>query len=165
MDIRLATLTDLQALSELCIHSKASWGYSEDFMRACAEELSFASSDFEESFILVAERGSQVCGVAQLSEPSSLSVSYLQKGGSIAILELVKLFIHPNSFHKGVGHKLFFSCVTRAQQLGASDLLIVSDPYAQVFYEKMGAELKGHVLSETWTDRWLPFLNFPLKTV
>jgi N-acetylglutamate synthase-like GNAT family acetyltransferase len=62
-----------------------------------------------------------------------------------------------------VGHKLFFSCVTRAQQLGASDLLIISDPYAQAFYEKMGAEPKGHVLSETWTDRWLPFLNFSLK--
>jgi predicted N-acetyltransferase YhbS len=163
MDLRLASLSDLQTLSDLCIHSKASWGYSEDFMRDCTEELSFIPSDFEESFILVAEFEGQVCGVAQLSEVFSLPVEFLQRGNSSGILELVKLFIAPGTFGSGVGHKLFFSCVTRAQQLGASDLLIISDPYAQAFYEKMGAEPKGHVLSETWTDRWLPFLNFSLK--
>ena len=163
MDIRIATIADLQNLSELCIRSKASWGYDEAFMRACEEELSFIPSDFETSFVLVGELRGQLCGVAQLCEVKSLPAEQIERPCAV-LLELEKLFIEPEVFKKGVGRELFIFASTFAEQYGASDLLIISDPYALPFYEKMGADLRGYVLSATSPDRWLPFLNFSLKT-
>ena len=162
MDIRQATISDLQTLSDLCIRSKASWGYDADFLRACEDELAFTSEDFELSIVLVAERDAQLCGVIQLSGVKSLPTDFVAAPGAV-LLEVEKLLIEPGFFHKGIGRALFVFATTFAVQYGASDLFIVSDPYALPFYENMGADLRGYILSATWPDRWLPFLNYSLK--
>ncbi len=52
--------------------------------------------------------------------------------------------------------------VTRARNLGREQLLIESDPHAEGFYLKLGAERIGKVPSQARRGRVLPLLLFPL---
>ena len=64
--IRAPDVSELPALSELCMRSKAVWGYDADFMAACLKELTFVPGDLVSSRIAVAARGESVLGVAQV---------------------------------------------------------------------------------------------------
>ncbi len=158
MDLRLATSTDLKELSGLCYRSKASWGYDEMFMASCLDELTFKEDDLSQGLIAVAIENGQLLGVAHLVE-----IETPCGGALLKQVELVKLFIEPSAFKMGVGEALFKWGVSSAQLLNASDLFIISDPFARKFYEKMGAFHAGHIQSETMAGRWLPFFMYPLK--
>src|SRR5262245_34275426 len=54
---------ELAALTDLCLRSKAVWGYDEAFMRACRAELTLTQRDLETSRLQVAERDGAVVGV------------------------------------------------------------------------------------------------------
>lgn len=158
MELRLATSSDLKELSELCFRSKASWGYDEAFMASCLDELTFKEEDLKEGLVAVAIENNQFLGVAHIVEIGTSGAAL-----SLKQFELVKLFIDPSAFKMGAGRALFKWAVSSAQLLNASDLFIISDPYARPFYEKMGAFHTGHILSETMANRWLPFFIYPLK--
>lgn len=158
MQLRSATLSDLKELSELCYRSKASWGYDEAFMLSCEQELSFQPQDLEQSLISIAIDQGKFVGVAQIA-----AILPLNDQAPVRGIELLKLFIDPAMFQKGVGRALFQWAVSSSQLLNAESLFIIADPYASDFYEKMGANHVGHILSETMADRWLPFFKYPLK--
>ena len=42
--IRLARLDEAEQLTQLALRSKASWGYSEEFMAACRDELTLTAA-------------------------------------------------------------------------------------------------------------------------
>lgn len=158
MQLRSVTLSDLQELSELCYRSKASWGYDEAFMLSCEQELSFQPQDLEQSLVSIAVDQGKFVGVAQIAAILPLNDQTPVRG-----IELLKLFVDPAMFQKGVGRALFQWAVSSSQLLNAESLFIIADPYASDFYEKMGAIHVGHILSETMADRWLPFFMYPLK--
>jgi N-acetylglutamate synthase-like GNAT family acetyltransferase len=158
MQLRSATLSDLQELSKLCYRSKASWGYDDAFMLSCEEELTFQPQDLEQSLISIAIDQGKFVGVAEIAAILPVNEHSPDTG-----IELLKLFIDPAMFHKGVGRVLFQWAVSSSQLLKADSLFIIADPYARDFYEKMGANHAGHILSETMADRWLPFFMYPLK--
>lgn len=158
MQLLSATLSDLQELSELCYRSKASWGYDEAFMLSCEQELSFQPQDLEQSLVSIAVDQGKFVGVAQIA-----AILPLNDQAPVRGIELLKLFIDPAMFQKGVGRALFQWAVSSSQLLNAESLFIIADPYASDFYEKMGANHVGHILSETMADRWLPFFMYPLK--
>ncbi|HLY58362.1 MAG TPA: GNAT family N-acetyltransferase [Stellaceae bacterium] len=137
------------ALTELCLRSKAVWGYGEDFMRACREELTLTDSAMEASFVMVAEIDGDPVGVAQVTVEGDTA-------------ELDKLFIEPAHLGSGVGKALFDWATTTARDAGAATLVIDADPGAAGFYRRMGALDDGTAPSGSIPGRVLPRLKLVL---
>lgn len=149
MLIRRVHAHELEALSGLCLRSKAVWGYDRAFMDACRAELTLTFADLDETEIRVAERDGAVVGVAQISID-----------GNEAQLE--KLFVEPGLLRSGAGRALFAWASDEARKHGARVLVIDADPDAAPFYRKLGARDDGVVPSGSIPGRFLPRLKFDL---
>ena len=147
--LRPARFDELAALTELCLRSKAVWGYDEAFMRACRAELALAPRDLQTSRIQIAERNGNVIGVAQVSV-----------AGSAASLD--KLFVEPDILRSGAGRRLFEWAAATAREQGARTLVIEADPGAAPFYRRMGAHDDGFAPSGSIPGRMLPRLKLDL---
>lgn len=148
--LRPARPEEVQILTDLCLRSKAVWGYDEAFMSACREELTLIARDFDLSTIHVATNGDQIIGVAQL-------------GIDDADAHLHKLFIEPAAIRTGAGRQLFGWAVAAACERHAARLWIEADPDAANFYRRMGATDDGVVPSESIPGRVLPRLRLDLQ--
>lgn len=146
MIIRNGTLNEAQTLWELACRSKASWGYDDEFMEACAREL--YPSDLTMSGVAVVT--DVIVGFYALSPESSSEV------------ELSHLFVEPMQFRKGVGRALFEQAIERATAAGFSRVTIDGDPYASEFYLRCGARKVGVVESGSIPGRLLPQYEVPL---
>ncbi len=146
--LRSARPGELDALTDLCLRSKAVWGYDRAFMDACRAELTLTQEDLRETKLQVAERDGAVVGVAQVSVE-----------GATAYLE--KLFVEPGQLRGGAGRTLFAWAKTTATRLGATHLVIEADPDAAPFYRRMGARDDGTAPSGSIPGRELP--RFVLK--
>ena len=142
---------ELPSLSALCLRSKATWGYSADFLAACEAELTLTPRDLAETALVVAEDGAGVLGVAQVS---------VGVDGQTAWLE--KLFVEPSRQRSGAGRRLYEWATRKAVALGAAELVIEADPGAVAFYERMGARRDGDAPSGSISGRLLPRLVHPL---
>ena len=147
--IRAAAFEELASLSELCLRSKAVWGYDARFLEACRDELSLGRRDLESTRIAVAERGGEVVGVAQVEIRG-------------AEADLLKLFVEPTALRCGVGSSLFAWAAGIARERGATRLTIDSDPGAAPFYRRMGAYDLGQARSGSIPGRMLPRLAIGL---
>jgi hypothetical protein len=92
--LRTPRLDEAAVLTELCLRSKAVWGYDEEFMRACRDELTLTPSTMQSSHLKVAEIDGCLLGMAQVTVK-----------GDIA--ELDKLFVEPTRLRSGTGRALF----------------------------------------------------------
>ncbi len=145
-------MEELASLSELCLRSKAVWGYDAEFLEACRDELSLGRRDLESTSIAVAERRGEVVGVAQV-----------ELRGKEA--DLLKLFVEPTALRCGLGKSLFAWAVSLARESGAIRLTIDSDPGAVPFYRRMGACDSGQAQSGSIPGRMLPRLTIGLGPV
>ena len=136
-------------LSALAVRSKAHWGYDSEFLEACRGELTLSPAFVDTAHVHVLEAAGQVIGFYSLVNWSSE-------------LELRHFFVDPAFMGQGVGRRLWEDAVTRARNLGREQLLIESDPHAEGFYLKLGAERIGKVPSQARRGRVLPLLLFPL---
>jgi len=64
--IRPARSDELADLTELCLRSKAVWGYDAAFLEACRAELTLGANDLTATHVAVAESGGTVVGVVQV---------------------------------------------------------------------------------------------------
>ena len=149
MKIRPARSDELAELSELCMRSKAWWGYDETFMEACREELSLVEAELQRTSVAVLELEGAVAGVAQVDHQDDWA-------------EVDKLFVDPGAIGTGAGRVLWNWCVEAAKAQGASRLKVVADPGAAPFYEHMGAVPDGVAPSGSIPGRTLPRLRFDL---
>jgi GNAT superfamily N-acetyltransferase len=147
--IRAPEIEELPALSELCMRSKAVWGYDAAFMEACRGELTLDPRDLASSRIAVAARGRAVVGVAQL-----------RMTGRDA--DLAKLFVEPAALRSGVGQALFEWAKGAAREMGAVQMTIEADPDAAPFYRRLGAHDAGVAPSGSIAGRMLPKLVLEL---
>jgi N-acetylglutamate synthase-like GNAT family acetyltransferase len=147
--LRAARASELAALSELCLRSKAVWGYDRAFMQACRAELTLHDHDLRNSSVQVAERDGAILGVAQVSSE-----------GATAYLE--KLFVEPTMMRSGAGRTLFDWAKRTAEIQGAVTLVIEADPDAAAFYRRMGARDDGMASSGSVPGRLLPRLVLDL---
>ena len=143
--IRAPTIEELASLSELCLTSKAVWGYNEEFLEACRGELSFDQRDLHLTPIAVAEHGGKLVGVAQVKVVGNQA-------------DLLKLFVEPSALRRGVGRTLLAWAINVARENGATRLVIDSDPGAAPFYRRMGAYDVGGARSGSIPGRMLPKL-------
>lgn len=138
------------ALSELCLRSKAVWGYDAAFLDACRAELAIGPSDLAAGLIRVAQLDGRLAGIVQLTRDG-------------IEMHLDKLFVDPEMMGAGVGLRLFEWAVARAAQLGAETLIIDADPGAAGFYRRMGARDIGLIPSGAIPGRFLPRLELAVS--
>jgi N-acetylglutamate synthase-like GNAT family acetyltransferase len=136
-------------LTELCLRSKAVWGYDREFMRACREELTLTPATMRLSYVKVAEVDGCTVGLAQVVVTDDVA-------------ELDKLFIEPGWLRSGVGRALLDWAKNTAREAGASTLVIDADPCAADFYRQMGAVDEGSVPSGSIPGRFIPRLRLQL---
>jgi GNAT superfamily N-acetyltransferase len=148
---RPPTIDELPALGDLCMRSKAVWGYDDKFMEACRDELSFGPSDLHLTEIRVAEEDGNPIGVAQVKVADHQA-------------DLLKLFVDPARLRSGIGKLLLTWAVGVAKDMGASQLFIEADPDAAAFYRRMGAVDVGLAPSASIPGRMLPKLAVDLRT-
>ncbi len=147
--LRAPELAELAKLSEMCLRSKAYWGYDADFMAACVDELTLRPNDLETTEIAVAEQAHAITGVAQVSATDGSA-------------DLLKLFVDPDHMGKGVGRVLLDWAIQTAREQHADKLVIEADPGAEPFYLKQGATHVGEVPSGSIAGRVLPLMHIRL---
>jgi GNAT superfamily N-acetyltransferase len=149
IQLRDARQNELPALSELCLRSKAVWGYDDAFMAACRTELTLRPDELQSTYLQVAVRDCTVAGLAQVKVTGTDA-------------DLLKLFVEPTLLRSGVGRLLFEWATTTARGLGAVRMIIEADPGAAAFYEHMGARHAGLAPSQSIPKRMLPRLQMDL---
>jgi GNAT superfamily N-acetyltransferase len=150
IELRPGYPQEAKLLTELCLRSKAVWGYDEAFMAACRAELTITAADFGSSALCVAAADGVIIGVVQLS-----------MSGEDAHLH--KLFIEPAAIGTGAGTQLFGWALANAKTNRARWLWIEADPEAAGFYRRKGAEDDGFVPSGSIPGRVLPRLRVDLS--
>lgn len=148
--LRAARPDEGAALSELCLRSKAVWGYDAAFMQACQNELTVTTAAIENGLICVADQDGLIVGMAEIISD-----------GKVA--DLAKLFVEPDMLRNGIGRKLFDWATAAAGSAGADSLTIEADPGAAEFYRCMGAVDDGSVASGSIAGRYIPRLKLVLN--
>lgn len=140
-------------LSELAMRSKAYWGYSEDFMSACRDELAVTPE--------------------KLANPALRYVIYRDQAGIAGFYalettnpgtaEVEALFVEPSKIGSGIGGTLMKHAIESARAAGVQTLTIQSDPGAVGFYLAMGAIQVGSRESGSIPGRFLPLLQLHIR--
>ena len=148
--LRPARLGEAQALSALCLRSKAYWGYDSGFMASVAPHLQVTDDAIRAGHVTIAESGDgTVLGVCQI-DPS----------GQSGTLDL--LFIEPEAIGTGAGRALFEHAKAQLKVLGLPVMTILSDPDAEAVYLHMGARRVEMRASKVFPGRELPWLEVVL---
>jgi len=145
IELREPRQWELQALSELCLRSKAVWGYDEAFMTACRGELTLKPQELTSTHLQVAVAGRVPVGLVQIAVVGEEA-------------QLLKLFVEPVRLGTGIGRLLLAWATASARRLGALRMIIEADPDAAPFYQRSGATLAGVAPSGSIPGRMLPRL-------
>ncbi len=148
--LRPARPDEADALSELCVKSKAVWGYDEDFLQAVTPHLRVTPEAITQGRATVAES----------DEGEVLGVCQIDPGSDHGSLDL--LFISPTAIGKGVGSLLFEHAKDLLRARGETVMTILSDPYAEQAYLHMGARRTAMRPSDVFKGRKLPWLEVEL---
>ena len=149
--IRPARPQEADALTALCLRSKAHWGYDAAFMALSKDALTISPALIETGRVLVAEKDGALLGMASLAP--------LRAG----VWDLLHMFVEPGAIGSGAGRALFASIADRARGFGGTMLSIQADPHAEAFYLKLGAVRVGEAPSESVAGRMLPMLDYDLS--
>jgi GNAT superfamily N-acetyltransferase len=156
MEIRIVRARPEQAerLSQIAYAAKSYWGYPSQWIELWHNQLTITRQ-----FILLNEV------YAAVDDDETVLGFYALAGmGERMVLE--HLWVQPRSLHAGVGRKLFEHAVALAAQLGVRRIEIESDPNAEGFYQKMGAETVGEVTYELeGLPRSLPLMQYTIGGV
>lgn len=149
--IRQALPSEVEHLSGLAFRSKSYWGYSDQFMKACLEELTVDECYIENNPTFVIEAAGNAVGFYSLERISAAEV------------ELSLLFVEPDFIGKGYGRKLITHAQEEARQLGYSKMIIQGDPNAERFYRSAGGSVVGTRKSASIPNRELPIFCINLR--
>jgi GNAT superfamily N-acetyltransferase len=147
--LRRARPEEASLLSDLALRSKSLWGYPKTFLEACRAELTLSADYINASPVFVLEE----------EERGIVGFYGLREQGSE--LELLYLFVEPSATNRGYGKRLWKHAVEMAATLGFQKIKIESDPYAEAFYQAMGARRIGDI-SSLQAGRTLPLMEFLL---
>ena len=116
--IRLARPEEASGLSELCVRSKAVWGYDQGFMT-----LARIALEVDPEQIRLGE-----VWVATVADGSVAGLVALGPSEHPNTLDLDKLFVEPRWIRSGVGRALMTHAIDQARRRGAKRLTILADP-------------------------------------
>jgi N-acetylglutamate synthase-like GNAT family acetyltransferase len=145
MHIRAAEPSEADLLSRLAIRAKAHWGYSDEFMKACEDELTYTPEELDMGGFEVLEDDGEVRGFYALAKISPTA------------LELDALFVDPACIGRGYGRALMSHALDRARRTEHIERLVIqADPNAADFYQRAGGHLIGERASDSIAGRMLP---------
>jgi GNAT superfamily N-acetyltransferase len=150
--IRPARIEEAAVLSDLCVRSKAVWGYDESFMALARGALQVG----------VKEIAAGDVWVATTADGSIAGVVALAPGEQLDTLDLNKLFVEPRHIRGGFGRALLDHAIQEARHRRAKRLTILADPNAAAFYERGGARRIGEAPSDAIPGRLVPFYEIAL---
>ena len=130
--LRRALANESQALSELAVQAKSTWGYSAAQLASWASDLRISPESIvtEPTFVVEADGG--LAGVLQLD---TTTVPWA----------IEHLWVHPSAGRRGIGSQLVRHALRYARERGERELRIDSDPQAEQFYTRLGARKVGEV--------------------
>ncbi len=149
--IREAKPEEADKLTELCLVSKASWGYPKEWIEKWRTELTITPEIISNSIAIVAEKKEKIIGFWCRPKVDSTYILY------------GFLFIDPRYMGKGIAKKLYEELKIRLLAIGIESFVIEADPNAVPFYLKLGAEKIGEKESQSIQGRKIPILKFILK--
>lgn len=148
--IRRAAPADAPALTGIAHSAKRHWGYPERWIEAWNLALTITPEFISTNEVYVACIGGEAAGFSAL----------VAAEGKVW---LEHLWVSPKQIGTGLGKALFSHAAGVAAATGAPAMQIESDPNAEGFYKRMGAERVGEVVSEIEGEkRVLPLLTFDL---
>jgi GNAT superfamily N-acetyltransferase len=148
--IRPAHPEESALLSDLALRSKGHWGYDAAFLESCREELTLTEELITDERAHVAEKDGQVVGFYTLA-------------GRPPEGQLGHMFVEPAHVNQKIGRRLWEHAIGTAEEEGIRRILIEADPYAEAFYEAMGAIRVGEIPSGSIPGRVLPLLAYYLS--
>jgi GNAT superfamily N-acetyltransferase len=128
--LRPALPSDADDITAVTLRSKAYWGYDREVLERMRPMLTMNPDQIRDDRIVVAEQDGTLLG-------------YYQLGGEPPDGELVDLFVEPQVIGTGLGRLLWQHAVASARRRGFRTLSLESDPHAEPFYLRMGAERIG----------------------
>ena len=149
--IRPARHDEASRLTDLAFRSKAHWGYSDEFMERCREELTISA----------AYLGQHACFVLEADRHPAGFTSLERLTGTRA--ELGHLFVEPSEIGHGYGKELMTHAISEARKKGYGVLEIQADPNAESFYRSCGARRVGMKPSASIAGRDLPLMELELQ--
>jgi GNAT superfamily N-acetyltransferase len=128
--LRPARPSEADEITALTLRSKGYWAYDPEVLEGMRPRLTMSPDRIRDDRVVVAEQDGMLLG-------------YYQLGGEPPDGELVDLFIEPQVIGTGLGRLLWNHAVTSALERGFRTLSLESDPNAEGFYLRMGAERIG----------------------
>ncbi|HLF72886.1 MAG TPA: GNAT family N-acetyltransferase [Anaerolineales bacterium] len=150
LDIRRAAPDEAGTLTQIALSAKRYWGYPERWIELWTPLLTITPEFISGAEVWVAEVNGDLAGFYALifAEPR---------------VNLEHLWILPAQMGQGIGRALFQHALQRCRENHYQVLEIVSDPNAQGFYERMGAQKVGVSLGEVDGElRSLPLMQIRL---
>lgn len=133
--IRRALTTEAETLTLIAQEAKRHWGYPKHWLKLWQEDLTILPEFVADNPVYLAEDEGHVLGFYALV-----------RGEDRAQLE--HMWVAPRFIGQGIGKDLFIHAMQEAAGQNVSVIEISSDPNAEGFYRKMGAERIGEVSSE-----------------
>lgn len=132
MPMRTVTPRDLPALNRLVWAAKGSWGYPTEWLEQWWPDLQVTPELLSRGHSWLAEDEAGIQGFYLIlpQEPEWL---------------LDHLWVDPDLQRRGLGRALLADACRRTAEAGRAGLLIDSDPNAEPFYLRCGAERRGSV--------------------
>ncbi len=147
IEIVPATRDNAVRLTQIAHSAKSFWGYPSRWIELWRDQLTISGAYIDRHDVFAAR------------DDDGVLLGFYALSGDGERLSLDHMWVQPSSFGAGVGRALFDHAVDRARQLGAAALEIESDPHAEGFYQRMGAETIGEVTYELeGQPRCLPLL-------
>jgi len=144
--IRTARPEEAADLTELCMRSKALWGYDAAFLEKCREQLTLTPDYIRHHAVFVADEGGAAVGVYALTDEGTF-------------VDLDFMFVEPHRTRAGIGLLMWRHLLDEARRFGRPHLKVVADPSAVPFYEAMGAVPAGAEPNALIPGRMLPVLE------
>jgi len=128
------------------VRAKASWGYDKEDMAAFAPSLLVNGEYVAANEVWVGHDSTERQGWYAIEVTDDRA-------------ELEYFWVAPEAQGKGVGRALWRHAMARAEALGARVMGVQADPFAQPFYERMGATFQRDTESDALPGRKLPYLE------
>ena len=149
VEIRRADGSDTFELTTIALAAKRHWGYSEEWIRLWADELTVDATYIEENWVFLATDGSRTLGWCAVSE--KLEEYWLDY-----------CWVLPEAAGHGIGRALIHRAFRLAAERQSLKLKVIADPNAEGFYRKLGFRRIGDRPS-TPKGRRLPVLEADVK--